>query len=61
MSLQDFMKKIVKENTKIKKSIAELIQRVDKLEAKESNKLFTQTVINQRNVNAITLRIDKQV
>ncbi|KOM49827.1 hypothetical protein LR48_Vigan08g065400 [Vigna angularis] len=61
MSMQDFMKTIVEQNSEIKKSIEEVTQRVDKLEAKESNKLPTQTVINPRNVNAITLRTGKQV
>ncbi|XP_047150102.1 uncharacterized protein LOC124822176 [Vigna umbellata] len=61
MSLQDFMKIIVEQNSEIKKLIAELSQRVEKLEAKESNKLPAQTVINPRNVNGITLRTGKQV
>ncbi|XP_014492196.1 uncharacterized protein LOC106754657 [Vigna radiata var. radiata] len=61
MSLQDFMKTMLEQNSEIKKSIAELTQRVDKLETKESNKMPAQTVINPRNVNAITLRTGKQV
>ncbi|WVY92235.1 hypothetical protein V8G54_037749 [Vigna mungo] len=61
MSLQDFMETMLEKNSEIKKSIAELTQRVDKLETKESNKLPAQTVINPRNVNAITLRTGKQV
>ncbi|XP_047159844.1 uncharacterized protein LOC124847252 [Vigna umbellata] len=61
MSLQDFMKTILEQNSEIKKSIVELTQRVEKLEAKESNKLPAQTVINPQNVSAITLRTGKQV
>ncbi|WVZ15653.1 hypothetical protein V8G54_013219 [Vigna mungo] len=61
MSLQDFMKTMLEQNSEIKKSIAELTERVDKLETKESNKLPAQTVINPRNVNANTLRMGKQV
>ncbi|WVZ16011.1 hypothetical protein V8G54_013577 [Vigna mungo] len=61
MSFQDFMKTMLEQNSEIKKSIAELTQRVDKLETKESNKLPAQTMINPRNVNAITLRTGKQV
>ncbi|XP_014492137.1 uncharacterized protein LOC106754613 [Vigna radiata var. radiata] len=61
ISLQDFMKTMLEQNSKIKKSIAKLTQRVDKLETKESNKLPAQIVINPRNVNAITLRTGEQV
>ncbi|WVY92664.1 hypothetical protein V8G54_031752 [Vigna mungo] len=61
MSLQDFMKTMLEQNSEIKKSIAELTQRVDKLKTKESNKLPAQTVINPRNVNVITLRTGTQV
>ncbi|WVZ03974.1 hypothetical protein V8G54_024780 [Vigna mungo] len=61
MSLQDFMKTMLEQNSEIKKSIVELTQRVVKLENKESNKLPAQTVVNPRNVNAITLRTSKQV
>ncbi|WVY92662.1 hypothetical protein V8G54_031750, partial [Vigna mungo] len=61
MSLQDFMKTMLEQNSEIKKSIVELTQRVDKLETKESNKLPAQTAVNPRNVNAITLRTGKQI
>ena len=61
ISLQDFMKTMHEQNSKIKKSIVDLTQRVEKLEAKESNKLPAQTVINPQNVSAITLRTGKQV
>ncbi|WVZ16764.1 hypothetical protein V8G54_009746 [Vigna mungo] len=37
------------------------LQEVDEFEAKESNKLVAQTVINLQNVSAITLRTGKQV
>ncbi|WVZ18857.1 hypothetical protein V8G54_006179 [Vigna mungo] len=52
---------MLEKNSEIRKSIAELTQRVDKLKTKESNKLPTQTVINPRNVSVITLRTGKQV
>ncbi|WVY95312.1 hypothetical protein V8G54_034400 [Vigna mungo] len=61
MSLQDFMKIMLEQNSEIKKSIVDLTQRVEKLEAKESNKLPAHTVINPQNVSAITLRTGKQV
>ncbi|XP_047149693.1 uncharacterized protein LOC124821794 [Vigna umbellata] len=61
MSMQDFMKTILEQNSEIKKSIVELTQRVEKLEAKESNKLPAQTVINPQNLSAIILRMGKQV
>ena len=61
MSLQDFMKTMLEQTSEIKKSIVDLTQRVEKLEAKESNKLPAQTVINPQNVSAITLRTGKQV
>ncbi|XP_014489911.1 uncharacterized protein LOC106752690 [Vigna radiata var. radiata] len=61
MSLQDFMKIMLEKNSEIKKLIVDLTQRVEKLEAKESNKLHAQTVINPQNVSVITLRTGKQV
>ncbi|WVZ25786.1 hypothetical protein V8G54_004330 [Vigna mungo] len=61
MSLQDFMKTMLEQNSEIKKSIVDLTQRVENLEVKKSIKLFTQTVINPQNVSAITLRTGKQV
>lgn len=61
MSLQDFIKIIVEKISEIKKSIVELTGRVDKLKAKESNKMLAETMINHQNVNVISLRTGKQV
>ncbi|XP_014500130.1 uncharacterized protein LOC106761129 [Vigna radiata var. radiata] len=55
------MKTMIEQNSEIKKSIVDLTQRMEKLEAKESIKLPAQTMINPQNVSAITLRMGKQV
>jgi len=62
--VEKFMNVVVKHNGEVKKMITDLTQRVEKLESKlnqGSSQLPTQTVVNPRNVSAITLRSGKQV
>jgi len=58
------MNVVVEQSGEVKKMIFDLTQRVEKLESKlnqGSSQLPTQTVVNPRNVSAITLRSGKQV
>ncbi|XP_027922697.1 uncharacterized protein LOC114180584 [Vigna unguiculata] len=62
--VEKFMNVVVEQNGEVKKMITNLTQRVEKLESKVnqgSSQLPAQTVVNSRNVSAITLRSGKQV
>jgi len=62
--VEKFMNVVVEQNGEVKKMITDLTQRVEKLESKVnqgSSQLRAQTMVNPRNVSAITLRSSKQV
>ena len=62
--VEKFMNVVVEQNGEVKNMITDLTQRVEKLEYKVnqgSSQLPAQTMVNPRNISAITLRLGKHV